>query len=100
LAFALSPTLMAFHNLHCSRNRFLRSFFHGMLFHSSLKLLLIMSLTGLYLVSCVLTTSKQLRFVLPDVRGYVARPTYLSFDFSLDLIIVFLRSDFWIVLTT
>ncbi|MFN6009152.1 MAG: hypothetical protein ACK47N_03385 [Microcystis sp.] len=32
-----------------------------------------MSLTGLYLVSCVLITSKQLRFVLPDVRGYVAR---------------------------
>jgi hypothetical protein len=46
-----------------------------------------------------LITSKQLRFVLPDVRGYVARPTYLSFDFSLDLIIVFLRSDFGIVLT-
>ncbi|MFM7882574.1 MAG: hypothetical protein ACKO8H_12280 [Microcystis panniformis] len=58
-----------------------------------------MSLTGLYLVSCVLITLKQLHFVLPDVRGYVARPTYLSFDFSLDLIIVFLRSDCWIVLT-
>ena len=59
-----------------------------------------MSLTSLYLVSCVLITSKQLHFVLPDVRGSVARPTYLSFDLSLDLIIVFLRSDFWIVLTT
>ncbi len=59
-----------------------------------------MSLTGIYLVSCVLITSKQLRFVLPDVRDYVARPTYLSFDISLDLIIVFLRSDCWIVLTT
>ncbi|MFB2771906.1 hypothetical protein ACE1AT_21850 [Pelatocladus sp. BLCC-F211] len=58
-----------------------------------------MCLTMLYFTSCVLNASKQLRFVLPDVKISASRLAYLGFDLSQDFTIVFPRSDLQIVLT-
>lgn len=56
-----------------------------------------MCLTLLYVAFCVLSASKELPFVLPDVKAYASRLAYLGFDQSQDFIIVFPRSDSQIV---
>merc|ERR1712178_227141 len=60
---------LGLNNLLWRRKRFLRNFFQGMLFQSSLTSL-ILCLTMFTSVNRFLFASKQLRFVLPDSREF------------------------------
>lgn len=53
----------------------------------------------LYYTFYVLNASKELPFVLPDVKISASRLAYSGFDLSQDFIIVFPRSDSQIVMT-
>ena len=67
-ARTLSFSRMALNSLVCNRKRFLWSFFQGSFCQSSLKL--ISCLTMIYVLDHFLITSRQLRLVLPEIKGF------------------------------
>ena len=77
-ALRISPARTAFQTRFCNRNKFLRNFFHGSFLQDSL-LSFLMCLIMIYSRLFVLSSSDQLRSVLPLAWVSDARLSYLGF---------------------